>query len=85
LTTSTSESPDLEELLCALPAIEERLAISMELASPSDFISELPGWRDRSPLLFNEGSVSIHHFDPYSQALSKIESDSHTTWPTCAR
>jgi hypothetical protein len=65
--------PEVDELLRALPAIKERLAINIELASPPDFIPELPGWRDRSPLLFSEGSVSVHHFDPYSQALAKIE------------
>jgi hypothetical protein len=57
----------------ALPGLKERLAINIELASPPDFIPELPGWRDRSPLLFSEGNVAVHHFDPYSQALSKIE------------
>jgi hypothetical protein len=42
-------------------------------ASPPDFIPELPGWRERSPLVFRDGNVDVHHFDPYSQALSKIE------------
>lgn len=31
------------------------------------------GWRDRSRHLFREGLVDVLHFDPYSQALSKIE------------
>ena len=57
----------------ALPVLKDRLAINIELASPPDFIPELPGWRERSPLLFSEGNVSVHHFDLYSQALSKIE------------
>lgn len=65
--------PEAEELMRALPGLKERLGINIELASPPDFIPELPGWRERSPLLFNEGAVSFHHFDPYSQALSKIE------------
>ncbi len=65
--------PESEELMRALPALKERLDINIELASPPDFIPELPGWRERSPHLFTEGNVSIHHFDPYSQALSKIE------------
>ncbi len=47
--------------------------MNIELASPPDFIPELPGWRDRSPFVFREGNVDIHHFDFYSQALSKIE------------
>jgi hypothetical protein len=65
--------PDADELLRELPALKERLAINIELASPPDFIPELPGWRERSPLVFQEGRVHIHHFDFYSQALAKIE------------
>jgi hypothetical protein len=65
--------PEVDELLRALPKLKESLGVSIELASPPDFIPELPGWRDRSPHVFSEGSVDVHHFDPYSQALSKIE------------
>jgi hypothetical protein len=65
--------PEADELLRALPALKERLQINIELASPPDFIPELPDWRERSPLVFREGKVAIHQFDPYSQALSKIE------------
>jgi hypothetical protein len=39
----------------------------------STFASELPGWRERSPLVFEDGRIAVHHFDFYSQALSKIE------------
>lgn len=65
--------PESDELLRALPALKERLGVNIELASPPDFIPELPGWRERSPLVFREGSVDVHNFDLYSQALSKIE------------
>jgi uncharacterized nucleotidyltransferase DUF6036 len=65
--------PESDELMRAVPALKDRLAINIELASPPDFVPELPGWRERSPLIMTEGSLSIHHFDPYSQALSKIE------------
>jgi hypothetical protein len=65
--------PEADELLRELPALKERLGINIELASPPDFIPELPDWRERSPLVFREGRVAIHHFDLYSQALSKIE------------
>ncbi|MEO7117359.1 MAG: DUF6036 family nucleotidyltransferase [Candidatus Limnocylindrales bacterium] len=67
--------PDSDELLRAIPQLKETLGINIELASPPDFIPELPGWRDRSPFLLQEGQVSVHHFDFYSQALSKIERD----------
>jgi hypothetical protein len=65
--------PEADALLRELPTLKERLGVSIELASPPDFIPELPGWRERSPLVFREGNVAVHHFDLYSQALSKIE------------
>jgi hypothetical protein len=65
--------PEADELLRALPALKESLGVNIELASPPDFIPELPGWRERSPLVFQEGRVAVHQFDLYSQALSKIE------------
>jgi len=65
--------PEADELLRALPELKNRLAINIELASPPDFIPELPGWRERSPLVFAVGTVAVCNFDPYSQALSKIE------------
>ncbi len=65
--------PDLDRLFRAIPRLKESLQINVELASPSDFIPELPGWEDRSPFIAQEGKVSFHHYDLYAQALSKIE------------
>jgi hypothetical protein len=65
--------PEADELLRALPALKESLGVNIKLASPPDFIPELPGWRERSPHVFREGRVDVYHFDLYSQALSKIE------------
>jgi hypothetical protein len=65
--------PEDDQLMRALPKLKERLQINIELASPPDFIPELPGWRERSPLVLSDGQIAVHHFDPYSQALSKIE------------
>jgi hypothetical protein len=65
--------PESDVLLRELVVLKDRLAINVELASPPDFIPELPGWRERSPLVFRDGNVDVHHFDPYSQALSKVE------------
>ena len=65
--------PESDALLRELADLKERLGINIELASPPDFIPELPGWRERSALLFRDGNVDVHHFDLYSQALSKIE------------
>jgi hypothetical protein len=65
--------PESDLLMRRLPALKESLAVNIELVSPPDFIPELPGWRDRSPFVFREGGVDVHHFDLYSQVLSKIE------------
>lgn len=65
--------PELDELFRVIPEIKERLQINVELAAPSDFIPALPGWQDRCQYIGREGKVSFFHYDPYSQALSKIE------------
>ncbi len=65
--------PDSDELLRRIARVKDELDVNVELASPPDFIPEVPGWRERSPFVFREGKVTVRHFDPYSQALSKIE------------
>lgn len=65
--------PEIDEFFRAIPEIKEKLKINIELAAPSDFIPPLPGWQDRCKYIGKEGKVSFFHYDPYSQALSKIE------------
>jgi hypothetical protein len=65
--------PDSDDLMRALSGLKERLDINVELASPIDFLPELPGWRDRSRFRFREGALDVYDFDLYSQALAKIE------------
>jgi hypothetical protein len=65
--------PEHDELFRALPELKERLGVNIELASPPDFIPPLPGWEDRSIFIRREGKLDFYHFDPYSQALAKIE------------
>lgn len=65
--------PESDELLHRLVELKDELQINVELASPPDFIPELPGWRERSPFVLSAGRVTVRHFDLYSQALSKIE------------
>jgi hypothetical protein len=65
--------PESDAVFRAIPALKERLRLNVELASPADFIPELPGWADRSPFIAREGRLSFHHYDLYSQALAKIE------------
>ncbi len=65
--------PDSDAALSRIAEIKERIAINVELASPLDFLPELDGWRDRSRFRFREGNLDVFDFDPYSQALSKLE------------
>ncbi len=65
--------PDSDPLLRRLARLKETLDLNVELVSPPDFVPELPGWRDRSPFVLREGPITVRHFDPYSQMLSKIE------------
>jgi hypothetical protein len=65
--------PDTDRLLRALPRIKEKLEINIELASPDQFIPELPGWHERSAFIAREGRLSFYHYDFYAQALAKIE------------
>jgi hypothetical protein len=65
--------PDDDALLREIVRLKERLEVSVEFASPLDFLPELPGWRDRSPFLFREGVIDVFHLDFPSQALAKLE------------
>jgi hypothetical protein len=65
--------PERADLLRQLSALKERLEINIELASPDDFIPELPGWEDRSQFVRQEGKLTFLHYDFYAQALAKIE------------
>jgi hypothetical protein len=65
--------PDDDRVLRVIPELKEALHLNVELASPAHFIPPLPGWEDRSPFIAREGTLSFHHYDFYSQCLSKIE------------
>ncbi len=65
--------PEADALLRAIADLKDRLSINVELAAPSDFIPELPGWEDRSPFVLQAGSLAVFHYDLYAQALAKIE------------
>ena len=47
--------------------------MNIELASPDDFVPELPGWQERSSFIQQEGKIGFFHYDFYAQALAKIE------------
>ncbi len=65
--------PESDRLYRAIPYLKEKLEINVELASPADFIPELPGWKQRSIFVEKAGKVACYHYDLYAQALAKIE------------
>jgi hypothetical protein len=65
--------PESDRLYRAIPALKDSLEINIELASPADFIPELPGWEARSIFVAQENKLSFYHYDLYAQALAKIE------------
>jgi hypothetical protein len=81
--------PESDEILRRLPELKERLHLNIELASPSDFLPELPGWQERSRFIQQEGKLAFYHYDFYAQALAKIERghemDSHDVDQLIAR
>lgn len=65
--------PDSDLALRRIASLKEELSVNIELASPLDFLPELPGWQERSRFRFREGNLDVFDFDLYSQALSKLE------------
>lgn len=65
--------PDTDATLERIRDLKEELAINIELASPLDFLPPLPGWQERSRFRLREGNLEVFDFDPYSQALSKLQ------------
>ncbi len=65
--------PEDDRLLRALPELKERLQLNIELACPSDFLPEVPGWETRSRFIAQHGKLAWLHYDFYAQALAKIE------------
>lgn len=64
--------PEPSRFFESIAHLKDSLRINVELASPSDFIPELPDWRSRSIFIERHGQLDFYHLDPYSQALSKI-------------
>jgi hypothetical protein len=65
--------PEQDVLLQALRALKNELRVNVELASPLDFVPVPAGWEDRSIFAAREGRLTFRHFDPYGQALAKLE------------
>lgn len=65
--------PERPEVFAGLPRLKAELDLNIELASPQDFIPELPGWRERSVFVDSHGNAQFFHYDFYAQALAKLE------------
>ena len=66
-------APEPAGLFEALAVLKDELDVNVELASPDQFIPELPGWCERSLHIARHGSLDFYHYDPFSQALSKLQ------------
>jgi hypothetical protein len=65
--------PEPDGVFESIAAIKNDLDVNVELAAPDQFIPALPDWRDRSPHIERVGDVDFFHYDPYAQALAKLE------------
>jgi hypothetical protein len=65
--------PEAPGVFEALPRLKDELELNVELASPADFVPVPEGWEDRSVFAAREGRLTFYHFDPYAQALAKLE------------
>ena len=64
--------PEPPGIFQAIARLKQELNISIELASPQDFLPPIPGWRDRSVFIGKRGQISFYHYDFTAQALSKL-------------
>ncbi len=65
--------PEDDEVLRSMVELKERLNLNVELVSPAHFVPALPGWRERCQFIDQVGRLAVHHFDPYTLVLSKLE------------
>jgi hypothetical protein len=64
--------PEPPGIFQAIAKLKQELNINIELASPQDFLPQLPGWRDRSVFIGKRGQIFFYHYDFTAQALSKL-------------
>ena len=65
--------PEPAGLFEAIASLKNQLDINVELASPDQFIPALPRWQERSLFIAAHGPVEFFHYDPYGQALAKLQ------------
>ena len=75
---------DAQHLLRLVPALKEELEINVKLAALSDFIPELPGWRERSRFIQREGVVDFGFTTTCTPKRCRRWSEgTHRISPTC--
>jgi len=73
LDVDLSMDPEPRGAFEAIARLKDDLDLNVEIVSPADFIPRLPGWRERCVFIESVGDVQFFHYDPCSQALSKLE------------
>lgn len=68
-----SMDPEPRGAFEAIARLKDDLDLNVEIVSPADFIPRLPGWRERRLYIETVGDIQFFHYDPCSQALSKLE------------
>lgn len=61
-----------EAVFSDIQRIKEAQRLNVEFARPEHFVPPLAGVSDRHVFIATFGGVSFFHYDPYSQAFSKI-------------
>ncbi len=65
--------PEPAGIFEAIAMLKEELDVNVELAGPDQFIPAIPGWRERGLFIAVHGVVEFFHYDPYGQALAKLQ------------
>ena len=65
--------PDQDGIHRVLRDLKQRLDVNIELASPTDVIPVPPGWDERGIFEVQNDPLTFYHFDPYAQALARLE------------
>lgn len=64
--------PEPPGAFAAIARIKDELDVNIELASPDDFLPQLPDWREHSPFIARFGPIEFRHYDLRAQALAKL-------------
>jgi hypothetical protein len=64
--------PEHNQIFSAIKTLKESLNMNIELASPFDFIPELPSWKERCEFIVTVKKVHYFHLDPYAQVIAKV-------------